>query len=178
MSKLLFSDFAQEKRTQLENAVRAIVGQVYWESFDNASTYYINKKFHLAPDVTEINTREIIFTDTLHLIASEISKRKIIIKKFIYAGSGVLFDKVGDYIVRNGRGETYGVTEISPINSTLGDVTSPNTKTNGKTSATSTEDHTNVKDTKTAYDYSIKNNITQIFIDCIAPVIDELTTIY
>lgn len=178
MSKLLFSDFALEKSTQLENAVRSIVGSEYLESFANASTYYINKKFHLAPDVTEINTKEIIYVDTVHIIASEIAKRKTIIKKFIYAGGGVPFDKVGDYIVRNGRGETYGVAEISPINSTLGDVTTPNTKTNGKTTATSTDEHTNVKDTKTAYDYSIKNNITQIFIDCIAPVIDELTTIY
>lgn len=178
MSKLLFADFMVEKNTQLQTAVASIVGNIYWESFVNASTYYTNKKFHLAPDVTEINTKEIIYEDTVHLIASEIAKRKTIIKKFIYAGSGVLFDKVGDYIVRSGSGETYGVAEISPINSTLGDVTTPNTKTNGKTTATSTDEHTNVKDTTTAYDYSIKNNITQIFIDCIAPVIDELTTIY
>ncbi len=178
MSKLLFADFALEKSKQLEDAVTSIVGAIYWESFINASTYYTHKKFHLAPDVTEINTKEIIYADTVNIIASEIAKRKTIIKKFIYDGGGVLFDKVGDYIVRNGRGETYGVAEISPINSTLGDVTTPNTKTNGKTSATSTDEHTNVKDTITAYDYSIKTNITQIFIDCIAPVIDELTTIY
>lgn len=178
MSKLLFADFALEKSVQLENAVTTIVGSVYWQSFVNASTYYTHKKFHLAPDVTEINTKEIIYADTVHIIASEIAKRKTIIKKFICADSGVPFDKVGDYIVRNGRGETYGVAEISPIDSTLGDITTPNTKTNGKTTATSTDEHTNVKDTVTAYDYSIKNNITQIFIDCIAPVIDELTTIY
>lgn len=178
MSKLLFADFVAEKNTQLQTAVASIVGNIYWNSFVNASTYYANKKFHLAPDVTEINTKEIIYADTVNLIASEIAKRKTIITKFIYADSGVLFDKVGDYIVRNGRGETYGVAEISPINSTLEDVTTPNTKTNGKTTATSTDERTNVKDTKTAYDYSIKNNITQIFIDCIAPVIDELTRIY
>lgn len=178
MSKLLFADFALEKSTQLEDAVTSIVGAIYWESFVNASTYYTHKKFHLSPDVTETNTKEIIYADTVHLIASEIAKRKTIIKKFIYAGSGVLFDKVGEYIVRNGRGETYGVAEISPINATLGDVTTPNAKTNGKTTATSTDEHINVKDTADAYDYSIKNNITQIFIDCIAPVIDELTTIY
>lgn len=178
MSKLLFADFMVEKNTQLQTAVASIVGNIYWDSFVNASTYYTNKNFHLAPDVTEINTKEIIYADTVHTIASEIAKRKTIIKKFIYAGSGVLFDKVGDYIVRSGSGETYGVAEISPINSTLGDVTTPNTKTNGKTTATSTDEHTNVKDTADAYDYSIKINITQIFIECIAPVIDELTTIY
>ena len=178
MSKLLFSDFIDEKYTQLQTAVASIIGNIYWDSFVSASTYYANKKFHLSPDVTETNTKEIIYTDTVSLIASEIAKRKTIIKKFIHSDSGVPFDKVGDYIVRNGEGETYGVTELSPINSALGDVTTPNTKTNGKTTATSTDEHINVKDTKTAYDYSIKNNITQIFIDCIAPVIDELTTIY
>ena len=98
MSKLLFADFVVEKNTQLQTAVASIVGNIYWESFVNASTYYTNKKFHLAPDVTEINTKEIIYADTVHIIASEIAKRKTIIKKFIYAGSGVLFDKVGDYI--------------------------------------------------------------------------------
>lgn len=178
MSKLLFEDFMVEKNTQLQTAVASIVGNIYWDSFVNASTYYTNKKFHLAPDATEINTKEIIYADTVCIIASEIAKRKTIIKKFINSDSGVLFDKVGDYIVRNGRGETYGVAEISPINSALGDITTPNTKTNGKTTATSTDERTNVKDTATAYDYSIKTNITQIFIDCIAPVIDELTTIY
>ena len=39
MSKLLFSDFIDEKYTQLQTAVASIIGNIYWDSFVSASTY-------------------------------------------------------------------------------------------------------------------------------------------
>lgn len=175
--RITCQEFFQSYGDQLKVRITRILTAQMYTYWTSAFNIYILSGFHLLPLTDDAGTAQ-VSKDTVDLLVREVGKRQLTLKKFYRDEDGTVFNKVGEYITRDGRGETYGATEISPINSTLGDVTTPNTKTNGKTNATSTDFHETINDRLKALNATDENNIIQIFLECIRPVIYELNEVY
>lgn len=175
--RITCKEFFQNYAEQLKVRITRILTPQMYTYWTSAFNVYILSGFHLIPLTDDLGSGQ-VSKDTVDLLVREIGKRQLTLKKFYRDEDGTVFDSVGMVIQKNASAHSESMSEISPITATIGDITTPNAKAKGESSATSKDIHTTVDDKLKALRETEKNNIIQIFLECIQPVIYELNVIY
>ena len=83
-----------------------------------------------------------------------------------------------DVYTENGSNSANTVAETSPINSVIGDITTPNAKGNAVGSFSNTRNETTIANKKSAYMFAMENNIYNIVEDIYKHLVYEYVTLY
>ena len=83
-----------------------------------------------------------------------------------------------DVYTENGSNSANTVAETSPINSVIGDITTPNAKGNASGSFQNTRNATTIANKKSAYMFAMENNIYNIVEDIFKHLVYEYVTLY